>query len=155
MTLTTYEAADFPSAHYLTKVVKMGMNVEPRIRLRPHEVPIRVVFDTVAETATLVVETYEFRDLSRRTVYTKSGVRAISWNIDNPVQIASMTSWDDEPVSRPDEVNFGRIWTAEEKREQREWEANTYRVGSPSNPMDNAARCAEGHTTEAMLAHWR
>lgn len=63
-----------------------------------------------------------------------------------------MEQADFQPVTIPE---HGReIRTPEEWYAKRTWEADCYRPGTLSSPMDNADRVAEGYTTEKMARHW-
>jgi hypothetical protein len=59
---------------------------------------------------------------------------------------------DFQPVTIPE---HGRtITTPAEWHAKRVWEADCYRPGTATQPMDNAARTSEGYTHDKMARHW-
>lgn len=48
----------------------------------------------------------------------------------------------------------GQVRDEHEQRTRRIYEGDCYRPGASRAPMDNAARTAEGYTTERMQKHW-
>jgi hypothetical protein len=135
-----------------------GQHVGVQIRLKPYDRALMVRIDDEEGTASLLVETYIVREGARKTTFLKRGKRLYGFKMTagggyRPVG-EPMVIWDDD-FTITEEVPWGSSQTTRERNEKREWEGMAYRVGAPRAPMDNAARVAEGHTTDAMARHWR
>ena len=150
--IVTYEAESFPSPQYLTRILKMASDGRIAARIKAGDTPERVIIDNTCGEIALVVRTSRTVEMARRTRTTGVGVRVTTWDMESGLELSTHVEYDKAEL--PDIINVGRVVSPEERAAKRAWEADCYRVGSASNPMDNAARCAEGYTTPAMARHW-
>ena len=114
-------------------------------------------FNITSNTVSVTLDVFKVEETTRESRFVGRGTRMLVWELDdtfaNGWKYTCMTLWDDnfEPVA----VNkIGRIESPAEYHARRDWEAMQYRVGNDKSPMDNAARTAEGLTTDAMTNHW-
>lgn len=136
-----------------------------RYNLRPYERVLTVKVNHETGKAALLIETFIVKETRRSVTFLKRGRKLVGFHTVEVqgVQVFTrwladggepMIVWDDTFVQTED-VHFGTVLTNAERAEKREWEGMAYRVGSKAAPMDNAARVAEGHTTDAMTRHWK
>ena len=99
---------------------------------------------------------HRYTETVRETKLTHRGTRMITFTESTVIpgwwDRQEMTLWDEDftPYALH---QVGRIETPKEYRERRDWEAMQYRVGTSSNPMDNAERSSDP-TYSPMHDYW-
>ena len=142
------------TAAQLLKPAKLALG-RP-IQLLPYQRVLRV--DITDDTVSIVLSVMAYTETSREVRFTKSGIRLKSWKNQNGrwIENEPFTIWDDQFIPYI-EARFGRHISVAEYREQRQWEADTYRCGTGRTPMDNFNRTVEGGrdtTTDKMYKYW-
>lgn len=122
--------------------------------LRPHQTMIR--YSISDETIMVALTVHRYKESIRETKLTHRGTTMITFTASKITPghwiREEMTVWDEDftPYALH---QVGRIETPAEYRDRREWEAMQYRVGSASNPMDNAERSSDP-TYSPMHDYW-
>lgn len=126
------------------------------IQLTPYQQVLGV--NVTDSDISILLHVMRYSETAREVRFTKSGMRLRSWKKDGKrwIEQEPLTIWDEEFVPYT-EVRFGRHVSVDEYREQRQWEAETYRCGTGRTPMDSFNRTVEGgrdSTTDAMYTYW-
>lgn len=122
-----------------------------QLRLRPHERLIKAFLGD--DTVSVLIETYRVRELTRESRLEARGQKLIGYKREGGTWLCQgqLISWDDdfEPVVI---AHFGKGYTPAEYRARRLWEGDCHRPGTDAQPMDSAARAAEGYSP--MQNYW-
>lgn len=145
-------------------VAEIARETRLPVVLPPHatvlSVSIEPWYEATSDTIMVTFDIYEVVETIRESRFVKHGMRIVSFTADETghrgFTTKSITVWDDDEDFSPFTINkIGRIETPQEYAARRDWEAMQYRVGTLNNPLDNADRTAEGHTTASMQKHWK
>lgn len=124
------------------------------VLLRPYQELIEV---TVTDEAIMVLTTVKsYTETTKEVRFHKSGTQLLSWKKEDGrwVQQETLTAWDEEDDNSPMEVRYGYSLSEREYKDRLEWEAMTYRCGTPRTPLDSFERAVWGDTSDSMFQYW-
>lgn len=104
----------------------------------------------------IMLTTYQVKDLVRETRYTAKGLRVITLHKSGRWKITDDHVLWDEEFEPWTFVKFGRIKTAAELEDEREWEKLCYRPGTKKTQLDSYERVCDPffRSTDKMERHF-